>query len=289
MKGDRSLSAWLIILNLAFACFSIISLATVLNQLEWYVQAGGYLLVVTIAILVVVFYRLKLETACKSLFSINGVVCLLILVLVGLNLSGVFESFGDVEKIKTLVLESGSLGVIIYFFTIVFQVVVLPIPALLFYLAGTAIYGPFFAFIISYVATVLGSFIAYFIGKKLGRKVVYWCVGESTALKYERLLGSKGYLLFAIMQILPFFPDDVLCMLAGLVNMKFGAFSLIILLIRPVYILLACFLGTGTLIPFTGWGIPVWIGSFVLMGALFVLYCKKQTEIENFFKKKIKK
>ncbi len=169
------------------------------------------------------------------------------------------------------------------------DLVVLPIPALLFYLAGTAIYGPLYSFVISYLATIVGSFIAYFIGKVLGRKVVYWCVGESTALKYEKMLGSKGYMLFAIMQLLPFFPDDVLCMLAGLVSMKLSVFSLIILLIRPIYILLACFLGTGNLIPFSGWGIPVWVSVFLLMGGLFFLYCKHQTKIENYFIKKFKK
>ena len=224
----------------------------------------------------------------KSLFSILIIVCLMILILVILNLSGVINKFSDVEKIKSLVIKSGSLGVAIYFLVIVFQVVVLPIPALLFYLAGTAIYGPFYAFLISYGATVIGSIVAYYIGKKLGRKVVYWCVGEDTALKYEKMLGSKGYLLFAIMQFLPFFPDDVLCMLAGLVNMKFSVFSLIIVLIRPIYILLACYLGTGTLIPFSGWGIPVWIGVFILLGGLFLLYCINQTKIENYFKKKFK-
>ena len=225
----------------------------------------------------------------KSLFSILLLVCLTILILLVLNLTGVINRFSDVEKIKKIILGSGGFGVAIYFLTVVFQVVVLPIPALLFYLAGTAIYGPFYAFLISYVATAVGSIIAYFIGKKLGRKVVYWCVGKDTAIKYEKMLGSKGYLLFAIMQLLPFFPDDLLCMLAGLINMKFGAFSLIILLIRPIYILLACYLGTGTLIPFSGWGIPVWIGTFILMSALFLLYCKRQTEIENYFKKKFKK
>lgn len=288
MKKDNTLSFWLMVFNFAFACFSVVSLALFLTEIELHLKIVAYILIGLITATVAVLYHFNKDTLCKSLFSINGLLAFIILVLVILNFSGVFENFSDVEKIKMLILDSGSIGVIIYFLTIIFQVVVLPVPALLFYVAGTAIYGPLYAFVISYFATVVGSFIAYFIGKGLGRKVVYWCVGEATALKYEKMLGSKGYMLFAIMQLLPFFPDDVLCMLAGLISMKFSVFSLIILLIRPIYILLACYLGTGNLIPFTGWGIPVWISIFLLMGALFVLYCKKQTEIEEFFKKKFK-
>lgn len=289
LKSDKPLSSWLIVFNFAFAIISVLSLSLFLTEIELYLKICAYVLVVLVTITVAVLHYINKETLCKSLFSINGFIAFILLILVTLNVSGIFENFSDVEKIKTLILDSKSLGIIIYFFTIVFQVVVLPIPALLFYLAGTAIYGPLYAFIISYLATIVGSFIAYFIGKGLGRKVVYWCVGKSTALKYEKMLGSKGYMLFAIMQLLPFFPDDVLCMLAGLISMKFSVFSLIIFLIRPIYILLACFLGTGNLIPFSGWGIPVWISAFLLMGALFVLYCKHQTKIENYFIKKFKK
>ena len=289
MKSDKPLSYWLIVFNFAFAFVSVLSLVLFLTEIELYLKICAYVLIGLVTLAVAVLNHYNKETLCKSLFSINGFIAFILLILVILNVSGVFENFSDVEKIKTLILDSKGLGIIIYFFAIVFQVVVLPIPALLFYLAGTAIYGPLYAFIISYLATIVGSFIAYFIGKVLGRKVVYWCVGESTALKYEKMLGSKGYMLFAIMQLLPFFPDDVLCMLAGLISMRFSVFSLIILLIRPIYILLACFLGTGNLIPFSGWGIPVWISAFLLMGALFVLYCKHQTKIENYFIKKLKK
>ena len=289
LKNDKPLSSWLIVFNFAFAFVSVLSLVLFLTKIELYLKICAYVLIGLVTLAVVVLNHYNKETLCKSLFSINGFIAFILLILVILNVSGVFQNFSDVEKIKTLILDSKGLGIIIYFFAIVFQVVVLPIPALLFYLAGTAIYGPLYAFIISYLATIVGSFIAYFIGKVLGRKVVYWCVGESTALKYEKMLGSKGYMLFAIMQLLPFFPDDVLCMLAGLISMKFSVFSLIILLIRPIYILLACFLGTGNLIPFSGWGIPVWISAFLLMGALFVLYCKHQTKIENYFIKKLKK
>ncbi len=289
LKSDKPLSFWLIVFNFTFALVSVLSLALFLTEIELYLKICAYVLVGLVTITVVVLHHIDKETLCKSLFSINGLITFILLILVILNVSGIFENFSDVEKIKILILDSKSLGVIIYFFAIVFQVVVLPVPALLFYIAGTAIYGPLYAFLICYVATVVGSFIAYFIGKGLGRKVVYWCVGKSTALKYEKMLGSKGYMLFAIMQLLPFFPDDVLCMLAGLVSMKISVFSLIILLVRPIYILLACFLGTGNLIPFSGWGIPVWISVFLLMGGLFFLYCKYQTKIENYFIKKFKK
>ena len=42
------------------------------------------------------------------------------------------------------------------------------------------------------------------------------------------------------------------------------------------------FLGSGILIPFSGWGIPVWIVLIALMGIAFYLSWKYQKQIENF-------
>jgi uncharacterized membrane protein YdjX (TVP38/TMEM64 family) len=70
------------------------------------------------------------------------------------------------------------------------------------------------------------------------------------------------------MMIFPFFPDDILCMVAGLIRVSFKFYIISILICRSISIALISFLGTGELIPFTGWGVPVWI-SFVVV----VLFC----------------
>ena len=43
-----------------------------------------------------------------------------------------------------------------------------------------------------------------------------------------------------------------------------------------------CFLSSGLLIPFSGWGIPVWIGLFIICAILFYISIRYQSKIENF-------
>ena len=91
------------------------------------------------------------------------------------------------------------------------------------------------------------------------------------------------------MQLLPCFPDDVLCMAAGLSAMSYPFFIITISIVRPIYIAAVSWLGTGDIIPFRGWGIPVWILIFAVCGVIFVLYAKNQEKVENFMKRIFRK
>ena len=64
--------------------------------------------------------------------------------------------------------------------------------------------------------------------------------------------------------------------------MSYRFFIITNLITRPISLIVICFLGSGQLIPFSGWGIPIWIVLVVL--ALIVLYLsfKFQPQIEKF-------
>ena len=51
--------------------------------------------------------------------------------------------------------------------------------------------------------------------------------------------------------------------------MRFRYFTVTVTLTRPVMIAFMCYFGSGTIIPFKGWGIPVWIAIFVAVIILF--------------------
>ena len=84
------------------------------------------------------------------------------------------------------------------------------------------------------------------------------------------------------MQVFPFFPDDILCLVAGMTKMSFKFFFITMLIARPLAIIPTCYLGGGTIIPYSGWGLIVWGTLIVLMIALFVLSYKYQNKIEQF-------
>ena len=70
--------------------------------------------------------------------------------------------------------------------------------------------------------------------------------------------------------LFPFFPDDVLCILAGLTTMPFRRFLLIALLTRPWGLLAASALGGSTL------SLPLWAMALLAAAGIGVfLVCMK--------------
>lgn len=279
---------WLIVVNLIFCTLMSLATALTLTNIEWYMQVFAYLCIGIFSFGSIIFLFLKKLAISKTLFIFNVVALITISSFSILSVYGLFETFSNMEKIKQLILESGNLGYLIYTIILLLNVVLLPLPSFVFILAGVAIYGPFTAFILCYISFVVGSIIAFFLGRFFGKKVVYWCVGREQTEKHLKMLGKKGNFLFVIMQVLPFFPDDVLCMVAGLTQMSVRFFIIAMLVLKPLYIFPVCFFGTGSIIPFSGWGIPVWIGIFLLFGICFLLFCKYQNKIEKFFYKLLK-
>ncbi len=275
----------ILITNIILFVVMLLAMIFCLNSLEWYLQVLAYGCLSVFSLGTIIGFILKKEELFKSSFSLNVLTFVIIAFFSILNLAGIFSSLQDMDKVKQLIVDSGPWGYLVYGLISIANVVILPIPAVLFYLVGVALFGPWITFIIAYVTVLIGSFICFFIGRVCGKRVVNWCIGQDKADKYCKMLGAKGNVAFIIMQILPFFPDDVLCIVAGLTNMRLRFFSIVMFFVRPIYIALVCAFGTGNIIPFSGWGIPVWIAIIAITLVLFILFCKYQTQIENWLAK----
>lgn len=252
-----------------------------------------YILASIVFVISTITFLLKKEEIFKLLFV--GValffIMLYALILVNkvFNLDAIDSDEKKLEHIIKLIQSTGPYGKIVFVLLQILQVVVLPLPALLCYVSGVMIYGSLEAFILSSIGVFIGSMICYAIGKFCGRGVVHWLAGDKMD-KYLQILSNRGKGPFIIMQILPFFPDDVLCILAGVTNMNFWFYLVVMILIRPLVIAIYCFFGSGSIIPFSGWGIPVWIVIFVIFGIIGILTYKYQDKIDNLFMtKKVKK
>ena len=198
-----------------------------------------------------------------------------------LKFTGVLEKIDSVEKLKEMILNLGGYGYVILFVLQFLQTTIMPTPTFLTTIAATLIYGPWIAFGITYAAVILGSITFFFIGRKLGKRAIHWALGVKIAKKWEKLI-NRGKYSYCVISIFPFFPQDFLCLVAGTTNMKFYFFLLTNIIARPITILFSCFLGTGELIPYHGWGIPVWITLILVAVALFILSYIYSEQIENF-------
>lgn len=201
-----------------------------------------------------------------------------------LKYTGTLEKLQSLEDVKNLILSGGNYSLIIFVVIQFLQVTFLPIPAFLTTVAGALIFGPFKTFVLSFVSILIGSLFAFWLGRKFGKKILVWIAGKEDANKWTKKLTNGKYAFF-LMMLFPAFPDDLLCIAAGVTNMSLRFFTITNLITRPIGILCICYLGSGTLLPYEGYYLIVWAFIWITLITLFILSIKYQAKIEEFVDK----
>ncbi len=222
------------------------------------------------------------HTILKISLIVGIFIIIVLAIYLPLLLTGTLDKIKTAEQLKALILQGGAYSYVIFFVIQFLQVILLPIPAAVTTVAGTLVFGPWITIALSFTSIMLASLFSFFLGRKVGKRVVVWVAGEQNFDKWSAILG-KGKYVFFLMMLFPIFPDDILCLVVGAAtNMAYTFFIVTNLITRPIGIVMTCFLGSGTIIPFAGWGIPAWIALVALAGALFYLSIKYQSKIEDF-------
>ena len=170
------------------------------------------------------------------------------------------------------------------------QVVVLPVPGFITVSAGVLLFGAFRGSLYSVIGIVTASIVAFFIGRVFGYKVASWLVGKESLDKTLNMVKGKDKVILTFMFLFPFFPDDVLCFVAGLSSMSVPYYIVMITITRIINIVVSSYSINGSLIPYdTWWGILIWIGVFIAVAALCYVVYKYGDKIEDFFAKKFKR
>ena len=213
-------------------------------------------------------------------FLILTAICLAIYL--PLYFTGVWSQFDSPQDLKIWINKWGGYSYFAFGLIQFLQVTFIPLPAVLTTTAGVWIFGPWTAMWISYIAVMSGSIAAFYLGRWLGRKLVIWIAGDEKEVnKWEEKI-KKGKYTYFLMMLFPFFPDDVLCYIVGTTKMTFKFFLTTNLIARFFSIGLTCLTVSGEIVPYSGWGIPVWIVSIVLMIGLIFVSFKYEAKIEHF-------
>lgn len=201
--------------------------------------------------------------------------------------TGLITKINSIQALRDYISDFGSWAVVLYIVFCFLQVVILPVPGSVAVAAGVALFGSLKCAIYSFIGITLGSVVAFAIGRWIGFKAVKWIVGEDTLAKWMEKLKNKEYLILSIMFLLPMFPDDVLCFIAGLSSMTWGYFAVMIIVTRLISVFTTAY--SLEFIPFnTWWGILIWVLIAALIGASFYLVCKYSDKIDKFIKRNLK-
>ena len=235
----------------------------------------------------IVFFILNKQAIYKLIFCTLIFLAISGAIFFAICATGVIKKISSINALRDYIAQFGNMAVFLYILFCYLQVVILPVPGSVTVAAGVALFGPLKCSIYSFIGITLGSITAFAIGRWVGEKAVQWIVGKDTLNKWLEKLKGKDYLILSIMFLLPLFPDDVLCFVAGLSSMTWPYFLIMITITRATSILGTAY--SVGLIPFTTWwGILIWLIIGVLIIIAFWLVCKYSDKIDYFIKNKLK-
>ncbi|MDE7191377.1 MAG: TVP38/TMEM64 family protein [Clostridia bacterium] len=192
------------------------------------------------------------------------------------------SKFDSAEKVQAFLSKYGAYAGIIFVFVQFLQVTIIPLPAAITTLAGVALFGFWPTFFYSVIGTLIGSMLAFYLGRKFGVKLIIWLFGKNAYDKYVKFTQGKDKIVLTLMFLFPFFPDDLLCIVAGITDMKYWQFFVLMLITRPLNtLILEGSLKGFAAIPLTGYGIPIWIAIIAVALVAVVLAFKYSNKLEN--------
>lgn len=293
IKLDKQSKKWitlmsLIILGAICVVFSILCMryfkSGLLYKFNTLILSALVSLEVATTVLSILFLFLKKEALYKLLLTALALVAVFVIALYILQVSGVMDKIDSVDDLRDWIESTGFWAPFFFILLQFLQVVVLPIPSVVTVGAGVALFGPIKCIIFSYIGIVIGSFVGFFIGKVLGYKTAAWLVGKESLDGWLLKIKGKDKAVLTAMFLLPMFPDDILCFVAGLSTMNWPFFIVMILITRAIGIATTSFTLNGSIIPYTTWwGLLIWACIGVAVILLFIFLYKKGDKIERWF------
>ena len=217
------------------------------------------------------------------------VLALALLLLLGGGLflyrSGFFQAAASAEGLQEYIRRSAPYSHLTFFLLQFLSVVLAPIPSNISAAAGGVLFGTWPSFWLTFGAVMAGSLLVFWLARVLGRDFADRLVSRKLSDRYQDVIRAKTDIFLLLAFLFPFFPDDVLCILAGLTEIPVRRFALIALCARPWGLLFASALGGASL------RLPLW--AMVPIGlaglALFLLGMKYGDRIEGAVLRRLKR
>ena len=152
-----------------------------------------------------------------DIFALIVIISLLGIIAYFLYSSGLIS---NPERIIEFVKSFGSFSYVAFFIIVLLEVIVAPIPGAILYTVGGILFGPIIGGTVALVANIIGSIIAYFIGKKI-------IIDEEKIKKkdlMDKMMNKYGGLSIFLLRLNPLTSTDIFSFLAGTLRMDFKKF-----------------------------------------------------------------
>lgn len=156
---------------------------------------------------------------------------------------GLLSKLRDVQALGDFLAAQAPWSHLVFFGLQLCSVIIAPIPSNLVAAAGGAVFGVWTGFLITMLSVTLGSCITFWLARTLCKDWADRLVRRKLPPRYQELIHEKRDLFLFLAFLFPFFPDDLLCIMAGLTDIPFPRFLRTVLLARPLGLLAASAFG----------------------------------------------
>ena len=255
-----------------------IALAIYTFLIGWSFGAFGNVLRVYIVFSVILLWLvyIKAEISAKSKSLRNVFIIALMFLTVATYMTviaklGFLDAFTGATYLPQKLDADGYFGRLLYLGTVTFQTAVIPLNSTPMLVAGLSIFSRNETYILATAGLILGSIIAYFIGKFLLRPILNKLFNASGLSDTVRKSLAKYTVVLFFLSVFPLFPDSLSSMFAGAMLIPFPLFLLLNVLCRPIRSAITVFTASGRGIG----GVTFWAILFSLIIVAVFFYCLK--------------
>ena len=155
------------------------------------------------------------EDADRRQVAVGLAILAILLVVGGVLTSRFLWLFEEPEAVREAVTAFGPFAPLAFVLLQIVQVVVAPIPSHVLSFAAGYLFGPVWGFVYSMVGAIAGTFVALVLARRYGRPLVERFVAPEALDRFDAYLGEYGVVGVFVVFLLPGFPDDVVCLVAG--------------------------------------------------------------------------
>lgn len=139
------------------------------------------------------------------------------------NVVAMFKA-GDFDQMYAFIDKYGNWAMLVSGLLMIFQSIAAPLPAFFITLTNANLFGWWQGCILSWVSSMMGAVLCFFIARILGRDVVERICTKGALVSVEEFFAKYGKRCILICRLLPFVSFDVVSYAAGLTAMDFWGF-----------------------------------------------------------------
>lgn len=152
--------------------------------------------------------------------------------------------FFDPMWIRTWIKAMGFAAPLVFILLQAIQVVFAPVPGQLLAGVGGYLFGGILGTLYSMLGVAIGSTVVFVTSQWYGRPFVARVLDSETLTRFDGFMADYGAAGLFIAFLLPLFPDDALCLIAGLTELRYRRFLVLLLVGRTPTFLASAVAGT---------------------------------------------